>query len=183
MEMQMTKYYDIGLNLFTRSFPHPECIMEGAEKAGVTCILTGSEAEENELVHSFVQTHHAYGVCGIHPHAADDATERDVARIKEILTTNDKIVAVGETGLDYDRMYSKKEHQLHFFKELIEVAEEMQKPMFLHQRDAVDDFIRCFTGHEALCPQSVVHCFTDGRDVLQRLLDMGFLYRHYRLDL
>lgn len=83
-------------------------------KAGVTCILTGSEAEENELVHSFVQTHHAYGVCGIHPHAADDATERDVARIKEILTTNDKIVAVGETGLDYDRMYSKKEHQLHF---------------------------------------------------------------------
>lgn len=172
--MQMTKYYDIGLNLFTRSFPHPECIMEGAEKAGVTCILTGSEAEENELVHSFVQTHHAYGVCGIHPHAADDATERDVARIKEILTTNDKIVAVGETGLDYDRMYSKKEHQLHFFKELIEVAEELQKPMFLHQRDAVDDFIRCFTGHEALCPQSVVHCFTDGRDVLQRLLDMGF---------
>lgn len=170
----MTKYYDIGLNLFTRSFPDPEKIIENATKAGVTCILTGSEARENELVHTFVRTHDAYGVCGIHPHVADDATEDDIGRIKAIIAENDKIVAVGETGLDYDRMYAKKENQLHYFKELITVAEELDMPMFLHQRDAADDFIDCFKGHEGLCPQSVVHCFTDGKDVLEKLLSMGF---------
>ena len=55
--------------------------------------------------------------------------------------TNPKIVAVGETGLDYDHMYSKKENQIHFFKELLDVAEETGKPLFLHERDAADDFI------------------------------------------
>lgn len=50
-----TKYYDIGLNLFTRSFPDPEKIIRNAEEAGVRCILTGSEARENELVADFVK--------------------------------------------------------------------------------------------------------------------------------
>ena len=45
-------YYDIGLNLFTKSFPHPEKIIEDAHVAGIQCILTGSEAEENELVNT-----------------------------------------------------------------------------------------------------------------------------------
>ena len=52
-----TKYYDIGLNLFTRSFPDPEKIIRNAEEAGVRCILTGSEARENELVADFVKNH------------------------------------------------------------------------------------------------------------------------------
>ena len=110
-------YYDIGLNLFTKSFPHPEKIIEDAHAAGIQCILTGSEAEENELVNDFTKTHDVYGTAGIHPHSADEAKEEDVARIEEILTTNPRILAVGETGLDYDRMYSRKENQIHYFKE------------------------------------------------------------------
>lgn len=51
----MRTYYDIGLNLFTRSFPDPERIIADAEAAGICCILTGSEARENELVNEFVK--------------------------------------------------------------------------------------------------------------------------------
>ena len=118
-------YYDIGLNLFTKSFPHPEKIIEDAHAAGIQCILTGSEAEENELVNDFTKTHDVYGTAGIHPHSADEAKEEDVARIEEILTTNPRVLAVGETGLDYDRMYSRKENQIHYFKELILLAEKI----------------------------------------------------------
>ena len=57
-------YYDIGLNLFTKSFPHPEKIIEDAHAAGIQCILTGSEAEENELVNDFTKTHDVYGTAG-----------------------------------------------------------------------------------------------------------------------
>lgn len=168
------KYYDIGLNLFTRSFPHPEDIIEGAEEAGVKCILTGSERYDNEKVNDFVKTHDLYGTAGIHPHSTDDAKEEDIDRIREIITTNPRIVAVGETGLDYDHMYAKKENQLYFFKKLIDLAEELKKPMFLHERDAADDFIACFEGHEELCRRSVVHCYTGNKEILQKLLDMGF---------
>lgn len=109
----MRTYYDIGLNLFTRSFPDPERIIADAEAAGICCILTGSEARENELVNEFVKTHDVYGTAGIHPHAADDAADEDLERIEEIILSNPKIVAVGECGLDYDRMYSTKENQLY----------------------------------------------------------------------
>lgn len=112
----MRTYYDIGLNLFTRSFPDPERIIADAEAAGICCILTGSEARENELVNEFVKTHDVYGTAGIHPHAADDAADKDLERIEEIILSNPKIVAVGECGLDYDRMYSTKENQLYYFK-------------------------------------------------------------------
>ncbi len=168
------KYYDIGLNLFTRSFPKPEKIIADAADAGICCILTGSEARENRLVNEFVQQHQAYGTAGIHPHVADEATEKDIEEIRRIVTTNPKVVAVGETGLDYDRMFSKKENQIHFFKELIALAEEVKKPMFLHERDAADDFLACFKGHEDLCPRSVVHCYTGDKKTLAKMLDLGF---------
>lgn len=167
-------YYDIGLNLFTRSFPKPEKILEDAHGAGIQCILTGSEGRENELVSEFVKTHDAYGTAGIHPHSADEAKAEDVERIREILLENPRILAVGETGLDYDRMYSKKENQIFYFQRLIELAEELDKPLFLHERDAEEDFISCFKGHEAICKRSVVHCYTGNKETLQTLLDMGF---------
>ena len=172
-----TKYYDIGLNLFTRSFPDPEKIIRNAEEAGVRCILTGSEARENELVADFVKNHDVWGTAGIHPHSADTAKEEDVERVRELVMTNPKIVAVGETGLDYDHMYSKKENQIHFFKELLDVAEETGKPLFLHERDAADDFIACFKGHEDLCRRAIVHCYTGDKKTLERFIDMGFYDR------
>ena len=46
--------------------------------------------------------------------------------------------------------------------------------MFLHERDAGDDFLACFKGHEGVCPKSVVHCYTGDKETLARMLDMGF---------
>lgn len=46
--------------------------------------------------------------------------------------------------------------------------------MFLHERDAGDDFLACFKGHEEVCPKSVVHCYTGDKETLARMLDMGF---------
>lgn len=168
------KYYDIGLNLFVKSFHDPEKIIRNAEKHGTCFILTGADPEDNERVNEFVKTHKVYGTAGIHPHVADDAEEKDIARIEEIVKNNPKIVAVGECGLDYDRMFSKKEKQIAIFKSLIEVAERLKKPLFLHERDAEEDFVECFKGHEDIARRAVVHCFTGNREFVKKLLDMGF---------
>ena len=88
------KYYDIGLNLFTRSFPKPEKVITDAAADGICCILTGSEARENRLVNQFVRNHTAFGTAGIHPHVADEATEADLEEIRRIVTTNPKVVDV-----------------------------------------------------------------------------------------
>ena len=81
----MYKYYDIGLNLFTPSFPNPKQIIKDAENANICCILTGAQPDDNERVNTFVQSQNVYGTAGIHPHVASQATTADILRIEEIV--------------------------------------------------------------------------------------------------
>lgn len=168
------KYYDIGVNLFCRQFKDPEKIIADAEREGVRCILTGSDTEENILVAEFVRSHGLWGTAGIHPHNADNAKDKDYAVIEENISHNDRIIAVGECGLDYNRMFSTKDNQLECLKRHIDISQKYKKPMFLHERDAADDFAECFKGYPDICARSVVHCFTGSKDILARYIDMGF---------
>lgn len=168
------KYYDIGLNLFCKQFREPKKIIDDAISDGVKCILTGSDMKNSESVNKFVKDNDCFGTCGIHPHSADSARAEDFQRIREIVSGNGKIVAVGECGLDYDRMFSTRENQIRCFEHHIKIAEELGKPLFLHEREASEDFIQRFKKHGDICSRAVVHCFTGGKDTLKRYLDMGF---------
>ena len=168
------KYYDIGLNLFCKQFPEPEKVIEEAQDNGVCCILTGTDPKENSKIDDFVKTHNAYGTAGIHPHNADRAKQDDFNLIEQMITANKKIVAVGECGLDYDRMFSTKENQIRFLEKHIVLAEKLGKPLFLHERSAADDFVKRFKKHPDLCAKSVVHCFTGDKKTLDQYLSMGF---------
>lgn len=170
----MIKYYDIGLNLFCRQFPNPEKIIQDALDSNVCCILTGTDPKENQKIDRFVRTHDAYGTAGIHPHNADRASQEDFEKIEKIISGNEKIIAVGECGLDYDRMFSTKENQIRCLEKHIVLAEKLEKPLFLHERSAAEDFIKRFKKHPDICRKSVVHCFTGGRETLEQYLSMGF---------
>ena len=172
--MHDTKYYDIGLNLFCRQFPEPEKIIKDAADNGVCCILTGTDSKENSKIDEFVKRHEVFGTAGIHPHNADQAKQEDFQKIEKILSENNKIVAVGECGLDYDRMFSTKENQVRCLEKHIVLAEKLDKPLFLHERSAADDFIKRFKKHPDICKKSVVHCFTGDKATLDRYLSMGF---------
>ena len=168
------KYYDIGLNLFCKQFPDPEKIIQEAADAGVACILTGTDPRENKKIDTFVKNHIVYGTAGIHPHNADRAKQEDFDFIEKLIVENKKIVAIGECGLDYDRMFSTKENQIRCLEKHIVLAEKYKKPLFLHERSASSDFIRRFKKHSEICKQSVVHCFTGGKAILESYLSMGF---------
>ena len=169
-----TKYYDIGLNLFCRQFPEPEKIISDAASHGVRCILTGTDADENKKIDRFVKNHDSYGTTGIHPHNADRAKQDDFKQIEQIISENHKIIAVGECGLDYDRMFSKKENQIRCLEKHIVLAEKLDKPLFLHERSAAEDFSKRFKNHPDICKKSVVHCFTGDKTTLDKYLSMGF---------
>lgn len=168
------KYYDIGLNLFCRQFPEPENVIQGAKDNGVCCILTGTDPKENQKIDDFVKTHDAYGTVGIHPHNADRAKQEDFALIEQMLSANKKLVAVGECGLDYDRMFSTKENQIRCLEKHIVLAKKLDKPLFLHERSAADDFVKRLKKHLDICAKSVVHCFTGDKKTLDQYLSLGF---------
>lgn len=168
------KYYDIGLNLFCRQFPEPELVIRSAAEAGVCCILTGTDRKENRQIDAFVKNHDAYGTAGIHPHNADSAKKEDFDMIESIITGNERIVAVGECGLDFDRMFSTRENQIRCLEKHIVLAERLDKPLFLHERSAAEEFVKRFKKHPDICKKSVVHCFTGDRKTLEQYLSMGF---------
>ncbi|WP_455649779.1 TatD family hydrolase [Enterocloster citroniae] len=169
------RYYDIGLNLFSKQFRNPEEIIKKAKANQVACILTGTSRSANKQITEFVSSHDTvYGTAGIHPHNADIVTREDFELIETIIVSNPKIVAVGECGLDYDRMYSTKDNQILCLKNHINLAVKLGKPLFLHERAASDDFKKIMKEHEDLCEKSVVHCFTGNINVLDDYLNMGF---------
>lgn len=172
--MNFIKYYDIGLNLFCKQFPEPEKVIEEAINDQICCILTGTDMKENKRINDFVKTHDVFGTAGIHPHNADRARQEDFQLIEKILSENDKMVAVGECGLDYDRMFSAKENQIRCLEKHIVLAEKLDKPLFLHERSAADDFIKRLKKHPDICRKSVVHCFTGDKKTLDKYLSMGF---------
>ena len=167
------RYIDIGLNLFCDAFKDPDRILSDAREQEVACILTGSDAADNEKVYRYTLSHDVWGTAGIHPHNASRAGEEDFLKIQEY-QTSPRIVAVGECGLDYDRMFSPKEQQIDCLMKHIAIAEELQKPMFLHEREASVDFIPIFREHLPRLKRAVVHCFTGDRALLERYLEMGF---------
>ena len=169
----MTRYYDIGLNLFCRQFSDPEKILRDAENAGVFCILTGSDMEENRTIVHFLPEHNVYGTAGIHPHNADRATPKDIEEIR-VMQEHPQIVAIGECGLDFDRMFSKRENQIWCLEQHINLAESTGKPMFLHERCASRTMVELFSSHPEVCRRSVIHCFTGNREELETYLRMGF---------
>lgn len=173
----MIKYYDIGLNLFCAQFKHPDTILQRASETGVACILTGSDMKEDRKVDEYLRAHPevtVYGTAGLHPHNADDFREGDLQEIRRIYETNPRVVAVGECGLDYNRMFSEKQNQLRTLEKFVALAEELSAPMFLHERDAAEDFADLFKAAAKVAERSVVHCFTGDRKTAERYIDMGF---------
>ena len=84
------------------------------------------------------------------------------------------MVAVGECGLDFDRMFSTRENQIRCLEKHIVLAEKLDMPLFLHERSSAEEFVRRFKKHPEICKKSIVHCFTGDKRTLEQYLEMGF---------
>lgn len=109
--------------------------------------------------------------CGVHPLDQKDALDKN--RLLS-LAKNDKVVAIGETGLDY--YYSKDTHQVQkdSFAGHIDVANELHKPLIIHTRDAKQDTLDIMRAHNAENCGGVLHCFTEDWQMAKQALDLGF---------
>ena len=108
----------------------------------------------------------------MHPHHADDYD----AEMHETLTTQmarDSVVAAGECGLDYFRNFADHDRQAHAFEQQLALAAQYQLPVFLHQRDAHDDFMAILKPRWGTLTRAVAHCFTAGERELHDYLDLG----------
>jgi len=154
---------DIGVNFHSRQLDgKAEELVERAKSAGVTGILaTGTSENESTFAVALAAEYpdYVWATAGVHPHGAKNWTSRTRAHL-EGLWAAATCVAVGEAGLDYNRMFSSVDEQRGAFEQQLESAIRIKKPLFLHCRDAFEDF-RAMTRAAAQDGAfGVVHCFT-----------------------
>src|SRR5690348_8544440 len=134
---------DIGANLTHESFRRDfDAVLDRARKAGVErMIVTGASREGSEHALALAREHPEmlYATAGVHPHHAGDYGAETDALLRT-LAREPEVVAVGETGLDYFRDLSPRPAQRAAFEKQLAIAAELGMPLFLHQRDAHDDF-------------------------------------------
>jgi len=167
---------DIGVNFHSSQLKDVGAeLLARAAAAGVTHILaTGTSLHGSEQALAFARTHdRVWATAGVHPHDASHWTPQSGAQF-EPLWADEHVVAVGECGLDYNRMFSPKEAQRDAFEAQIAAAVRLDKPLFLHCREAFDDFHAMLRDAAAAGAHGVVHCFTDGAAEAEAFLALGF---------
>jgi TatD DNase family protein len=150
-------------------------VLQKARECGIARIINvGSSLEScrktQELTRAFECI---YGAVGIHPHDASKVDDAAIDAVRE-MAKGPKIVAIGEVGLDYYRDRSPRDTQQTVFAQFLAVAAELDMPLIIHSRDAMDDVIALLRSEPKRGRGGVFHCFAGNTADARRVLDLGF---------
>ncbi|MGH7793327.1 MAG: TatD family hydrolase [Candidatus Binatia bacterium] len=153
-----------------------EAVIARARHAGVEKIIAvggagdmSSNTEAIALAGSFANI---YATVGMHPHDAKDVGEDELRRLRE-LTSHPKVIAVGETGLDYYYNHSPHDVQRRVFTHFIHMARETALPIVVHERDAAEEAAELLRSEGSGELRGVIHCFTGNYEAARAYLDLG----------
>ncbi len=114
-----------------------------------------------------------YATVGIHPHNADQLNQDTLSKLKE-LAANPKVVAIGEIGLDYFRNLSPKEVQIKAFASQLFLAQQLNLPVVIHDREAHEDVLAMLSRFKGKI-KGIMHCFSGNKEIAKQCVDLGFM--------
>ena len=154
-----------------------EAIIARASAAGVEKIITvggaGDMSSNMEAVALADTFSNVYATVGMHPHDAKDVGSEDLAKLKK-LAAHPKVVAIGESGLDYYYSHSPHDVQRRVFSQFIHMALETELPIIVHERDAAQEAAELLRSEGSRKLRGVIHCFTGNYEAARAYLDLGF---------
>lgn len=152
-------------------------VIERARAAGVEQIIAvggaGDMSSNREAVALAESFENIYATVGMHPHDAKDVGADELQELKR-LALHPKVIAVGETGLDYYYEHSPRDVQRRVFAQFIRMARETDLPIVVHERDAASDGAELLRGEGERRLRGVIHCFTGSYEAARAYLDLGF---------
>ena len=171
----MHEIADIACNFTSERFDNDldevinQAIVNNITKFGLICSRLSDIDKLLEIYNRYSKD--MFFTIGVHPHHANEINEEYLKKLKEVINNNNPH-AIGETGLDFFRNLSTYEEQIFAFEEQIKIAIDTNKPLFLHQRDSHDDFIKILRKYSSDINKSVVHCFTGTKEQLNDYLEL-----------
>jgi len=152
-----------------------DAVLRRAATAGVAWMLTIADSlEESERCIAIVQKYEQiFCSIGVHPHHAKEWKDGDLERLRSLVRTSAKVVAIGEIGIDYHYDFSPRDVQRRVFQEQLELAKELKMPVIVHCREAVEDV---WSIVDIVRPERLVlHCCTEQWEDARRFVDRGYL--------
>ncbi len=152
-------------------------VIKRSKKIGITKLLTiCTTLDSFERIKNIVKKDEMiYGTYGIHPHETEkDKIEKETI-IKEV-KENDKIIGIGETGLDFYYKHSNKDRQINSFKAHIEASIELNRPLIIHSREAEKETFDILNSYKGRSLKILMHCFTGSLEFSQKLLTLGAFF-------
>ncbi len=152
-----------------------EQVLRRSREAGVTsCITVGTTLEDSQKAIELAERHdNLYATVAVHPHEAKTVTDKTMAQL-ETLAQSEKVVAVGETGLDFHYDFSTPEQQKEAFTRHLELAADLNLPVIIHSREAFDETLTIMNEFQSTLPKVVFHCFSGSAEQAKILLDKGW---------
>jgi TatD DNase family protein len=167
------QWIDIGANLTHESFDRDRtAVIARARSHDVQqLIVTGASVIGSSAALELAISHpgELFATAGVHPHYASHLTAAELPELRQLLQ-QPQVVAAGECGLDYYRDLSPRAAQLRAFEWQLQLAAESGKPVFLHQREAHQDFVAVLRDYRSRLRGAVAHCFTAGQQELEDYL-------------
>jgi TatD DNase family protein len=151
-----------------------DLVINRARLGGVARIVTiGIDlASSRKAIEIAKKYDFVYATVGCHPHNANEADVRDLEKLRA-LTSEPKVVAWGEIGLDFFRRHSPPDKQVKAFERQLDIAFEQDLPVIIHDRDAHTDLLSILKNRKRLY-RGVIHCFSGNYDLAMALIEMGF---------
>ena len=156
-------------------YDNKEEIIDSMKKNGLSAIVSIGTTVENskqsiELANKY---DNVYATVAIYPEYAEDTTDDDL-KVIESLTKNEKVVAVGEIGLDYHTPGFNREKQIELFKRQLKIADDAGLPFCIHCRQAAEDVYNVLNECKHLINHSgLMHCYSEGAEWIEKFLDLG----------
>jgi TatD DNase family protein len=154
-----------------------EGVLTRAADAGVGAVISVgaiSSIEVDRRTIEIAETHpHVYAAIGVHPHDAKDCDASRIAALRDLAKSR-KVVAIGESGLDFHYMHSPVEAQEASLRRHLELASELALPIVIHCRDAEERLVAIVREVGMPARGGVIHCFTGNRDAAREFVALGF---------
>ena len=157
----MSRWFDIGVNLTDKCLSDPHVIQEAFDANVGFLVATGTDIEESYKAADLASGYRGFvfSTAGVHPHYAKDVPADYIQSLRD-LAQRPEVIAIGECGLDFNRNFSPADVQLKVFEQQLELAVELQLPVFLHERDAFEQQIGLLSKYRDKLVGGVAHCFT-----------------------
>ncbi len=159
-------------------------VIERAKASGVDKIINVASSLSGSFSSARLAREHdcIYSSCGIHPHEAESVNDDAIAKIRGIALSSDKVIAIGEVGLDFFRNLSPRKAQLDAFAKFVNLSKELDLPLILHcreeapgKRDAAGLIFDIMKENLTVPFKGVMHCFSGDEKLLNRCIDSGLL--------